>query len=76
MLARLEAAVAGGDVQEVRKVVHWLKGGLTYLFSPAAERVWQQLDEASRGRPLPDLDPHCQQLRRVLEQLEAHFRPG
>ena len=74
MLGRLEAAVAEGEVQEVRQVVHWLKGGLTYLFSPAAERVWQSLDEASRSHPLPDLGPHCQELRRVVERLEGIFR--
>lgn len=73
MLARLEAAVESGDAQNVRQVVHWLKGGLTYLFSPAAERAWQQLDQASRQQPLPDLAPHCAHLRQVFTQLEGQL---
>ncbi len=73
MLSRLDSAVASGDAQNIRQVVHWLKGGLTYLFSPAAEQAWQQLDQASRQQPLPDLAPHCARLRQVVSQLQGQF---
>lgn len=72
MLARLRTALSAGDREEVRKAVHWFRGGLSYLFSPAAERVCLKLDEETKQEPLPDVSSTLAELESVMHRLRAH----
>lgn len=74
MLARLRQAVAAQDREEVRKAVHWFRGGLSYLFSPAAERACLRLDEMTQHDPLPDLVETLDYLETVMRRLQEHVQ--
>ena len=74
MLARLRQAVAANDREEVRKAVHWFRGGLSYLFSPAAERACMELDSRTQLDPLPDLSVILDQLESVMRRLQQHVQ--
>jgi HPt (histidine-containing phosphotransfer) domain-containing protein len=72
MLTRLRQAVEANDREEVRKAVHWFRGGLSYLFSPAAERACLILDEQTQEDPLPDLKATLDALELVMRRLQEH----
>lgn len=74
MLARLRQAVAANDREEVRKAVHWFRGGLSYLFSPAAERACLELDNLTQGDPLPELTVTLDSLESVMRRLQEHVQ--
>ncbi len=74
MLTRLRQAVAANDREEVRKAVHWFRGGLSYLFSPAAERVCLKLDELTQHNSLPDLTATLDTLESVMRRLQEHIQ--
>ncbi|MBS2034915.1 Hpt domain-containing protein [bacterium] len=74
MLARLRQAVAANDREEVRKAVHWFRGGLSYLFSHAAERACLELDEQTQLDPLPPLLDVLDRLEAVMRQLQQHVQ--
>lgn len=74
MLARLREAVSAQNRDEVRKTVHWFRGGLSYLFSPAAERACLQLDEQTQLDPLPELSTVLDQLESVMRRLQDHVQ--
>lgn len=74
MLARLRDAVGANDREEVRKAVHWFRGGLSYLFSPAAERACLDLDDLTQADPLPDLTVTLDALEFVMRRLQEHIQ--
>ena len=74
MLARLREAAQANDRDEVRKAVHWFRGGLSYLFSPAAERVCLELDQQTQLDPLPDFGATMDELERVMRRLQQHVQ--
>lgn len=74
MLARLRQAAGANDREEVRKAVHWFRGGLSYLFSPAAERACFELDELTQRDPLPDLSATLDTLESVMRRLQQHIQ--
>lgn len=74
MLQRLRKAVVVNDREEVRKAVHWFRGGLSYLFSPAAERACLELDELTHQDPLPELTPTLDALESVMRRLREHIQ--
>jgi len=74
MLARLRQAAEANDRDEVRKAVHWFRGGLSYLFSPAAERVCLQLDQETQLEPLPDFGGTMDELEQVMRRLKDHVQ--
>lgn len=74
MLARLRQAAAANDREEVRKAVHWFRGGLSYLFSPAAERACLSLDELTQRDELPDLTATMDGLESVMRRLQEHIQ--
>ena len=74
MLARLREAAKANDRDEVRKAVHWFRGGLSYLFSPAAERVCLELDQQTQLDPLPDFGAIMDELERVMRRLQQHVQ--
>jgi HPt (histidine-containing phosphotransfer) domain-containing protein len=74
MLSRLRQAVEAKNRDQVRKAVHWFRGGLSYLFSPAAERACMQLDEQTQSDPLPDLSSVLAQLESVMRRLQQHVQ--
>lgn len=74
MLDRLRQAVIANDRDEVRKAVHWFRGGLSYLFSPAAERACLELDELTQADPLPDLTVTLEALESVMRRLQEHVQ--
>lgn len=76
MLQRLRAALQAGNREEVRKAVHWFRGGLSYLFSPAAERACMKLDEQTRQEPLPDVSATLAELESVMRRLQEHVDPS
>ena len=75
MLARLEGAIASENHQQVRQAVHFFRGGLTYLFSPAADRVCLLLDQQTASFPYDQtaVQDTFQQLESVIRRLEALF---
>ena len=74
MQAQLHLAATSRDRDLLRQAVHWFRGGLVYLHSPAAERVCQRLDEESKKDPLPELEPILSELDQVLEKLRQRVR--
>ena len=74
MMARLRQAAQANDRGEVRKAVHWFRGGLSYLFSPAAERVCLQLDQLTQLDLLPDLGATMDELEQVMRRLLGHVQ--
>lgn len=76
MLARLRQAVDNGNREEIRKAVHWFRGGMSYLFSPATERICQDLDALSTPDPVRPMEATLDALEEVLNRLQDLFRPG
>lgn len=74
MVARLRQAAEANDREEVRKAVHWFRGGLSYLFSPAAERVCLRLDQLTQLDPLPELGGTMDELEQVMRRLQGHVQ--
>ena len=74
MLARLRQAAEANDRDEVRKAVHWFRGGLSYLFSPAAERVCLQLDQQTQLDPMSHLGGIMDELEQVMRRLQEHVQ--
>ncbi len=74
MLGRLREALEKADHQEVRKTVHWFRGGLSYLFSPAAERVCLDLEKQTAHPSLREVGPVLSQLEGVMQRLQEHVR--
>lgn len=74
MLERLRQAVSANDRDEVRKAVHWFRGGLSYLFSPAAERACIDLDQQTQLDPLPPLAEVLDRLESVMRRLQQHVQ--
>ena len=76
MLTRLRQAVVANDREEVRKAVHWFRGGLSYLFSPAAERACLELDKQTQSDPLPDMSETLGALESVMRRLQEQVLQG
>lgn len=69
----LRQAVATGDRDQIEKALHWLAGGLSFLFSPAAEGVCLRLAELIQQHPLPCLNATLDELEMVIARLRAHL---
>lgn len=76
MIERLRGAVASGDQASIRQAIHWFKGGLVYLFSPAAEQAWTALDLRSREGCEDDLGTELEALVGVIERLKSLVLAG
>lgn len=74
MMAKLRGALQAGDRTEVRRVVHWFRGGLSYLFAPATEKACLELDRLSQQEPMPPLMDTFSELERELHRLQDELR--
>ncbi len=74
MLVQLRQAVEKGNRDEIRKAVHWFRGGMSYLFSPATERICQTLDAQSTPDPVMPMEDTLNALQDVLQRLRDHFQ--
>lgn len=71
MFERLKGSVESGDKVEVRKAVHWFKGGLCYLYSAEVERICARLDHESGLDPMLDMTQTLSDLQTGLNRLKA-----
>lgn len=52
MLKSMRVALTEGNQPEIRRIVHWLRGGLSYLHAPRVRKACLELDErVSEDRP-------------------------
>lgn len=71
-LAKLREALDDGDIGEVEDGMHWLRGGLSYMFSPAAERVCFRLDqEIAEGLSVEVRQTLCE-VEAVISRLQRY----
>jgi HPt (histidine-containing phosphotransfer) domain-containing protein len=71
MYDRLKLSADSGDKTEVRKAVHWFKGGLCYLYSAEVERICARLDQQSAQDPMPVMEQTLSDLSESLGRLKA-----
>lgn len=74
--ARMEAlriAIRAGERAQVHKAIHWLRGGLSYLFSPAAERVCLKLVDDADSGSLSKVEATLDELQAVIGRLHQHL---
>lgn len=71
MYERLQAALESGDKAEVRKAVHWFKGGLCYLYSAEVEQICARLDHQSTQDPMLAMGATLLELQSGLNRLKA-----
>jgi HPt (histidine-containing phosphotransfer) domain-containing protein len=45
MLKSMRVALTEGNQPEIRRIVHWLRGGLSYLHAPRVRKACLELDE-------------------------------
>ena len=70
MLDKVRTAAVAGDREEIRKAVHWFRGGMSYLFSPAAEELCLELDQLTQQEEIPPLEGILSSLETVLQRLQ------
>jgi HPt (histidine-containing phosphotransfer) domain-containing protein len=71
MYQRLKDSVNSCDKAEVRKAVHWFKGGLCYLYSAEVERICARLDHQSEQEPMLAMNDTLTELQNGLNRLKA-----
>jgi HPt (histidine-containing phosphotransfer) domain-containing protein len=66
---QIQHAWEARDPAVLRKRLHWLKGGLSYLHAPRLKRACLQLDALVQEEPWPDLNAAIRHLDEELGQL-------
>lgn len=74
MLKAMRVALTEGNQPEIRRIVHWLRGGLSYLHAPRVRRACLELDDRlTEGRPggweaFEELEREMKELERYVQQ--------
>lgn len=69
MLGSVKSSYRSGWAQDVRKGVHWLKGGLSYLHAPRVREACLHLHQLTLQDPLPPLDEAIDRLESEMLSL-------
>lgn len=70
-MARLRAAMAGGDIEEAGRSAHALAGGALAAGAPALARAAGEFERAAKGGIMPDvaaLESVCEATREAARQ--------
>jgi HPt (histidine-containing phosphotransfer) domain-containing protein len=75
LMGVLRAAAGEGEIAEVARLAHRLKGSVAYLGAAPATATCARLEELGRGRPPGEMDGLILALGPQIERLKAALAP-